>query len=137
MGASIGIRAGHPRGSSALFSYFLFLIFLSTGVGLGIGLNWLNRAVPSLTHWITWGFLPDMGIADFFLLFSSQSDDLERFDYDDEMNSIMSDYNFDSFRRNLSPNSNDFLRDLCGEFKVNNVDSPLKDLFKNASHVCR
>ena len=26
--------------------FYLFLIFLSTGVGLGIGLNWLNRVEP-------------------------------------------------------------------------------------------
>ena len=36
-------------------------------------------------------------------------------------------------KRNPSPDSNDFLADLSKEFKVNNVDSPLKDLFKNAS----
>ena len=37
--------------------FYLFLIFLSTGVGLGIGLNWLNRVEPSLTQWISGGVL--------------------------------------------------------------------------------
>ena len=43
--------------------------------------------------------------------------------------------NFDlgMLKRNLSPDSNDFLADLSREFEVNNVDLPLKDLFKNAS----
>ena len=35
-------------------------------------------------------------------------------------------------KRNPSPDSNDFLADLSREFKGNNVDSPLKDFFKNA-----
>ena len=43
--------------------------------------------------------------------------------------------NFDLgiLKRNPSPDSNDFFGDLYAEFKVNNVVSPLKDLFKNAS----
>ena len=36
-------------------------------VGLGIGLNWLNRVEPSLTLWITGGVLHKMGGADFFV----------------------------------------------------------------------
>ena len=37
------------------------------GVGLGIGLNWLNRVEPSLTQWITGGVLHKMGGVDFFV----------------------------------------------------------------------
>ena len=78
MGASIDIRAGHPGGSShfvrmgASFSYFYLLpIFLSTGVGLGIGINWLNRIEPSLTQRITGGVLHKMGGGAEFCLFFS------------------------------------------------------------------
>ena len=39
----------------------------------------------------------------------------------------------DDIKRTPSPDSNDFFGDLCGELQANNVDSPLKDLFKNAS----
>ena len=63
----------------------------------------------------------------------TQSSDVERFDYDDGLSSIMSNFNLDALKRNPSPDSNDFLGDLCGEFQVNNVDSPLKDVLKNAS----
>ena len=42
-------------------------------------------------------------------------------------------FNLDTLKRNPSPDSNDFFGDLCGEFRVSNVDSPLKDLFKSAS----
>ena len=51
--------------------FYLFLIGLSTGVGLGIGLNWLNRVEPSLTQWISGGVLHKMGGAGFCLFFSS------------------------------------------------------------------
>ena len=46
------------------------------------------------------------------------------------MNSILSNFNLDVLKRNPSPNSNDFLGDLSGEFQVNNVDSPLRESFK-------
>ena len=45
----------------------------------------------------------------------------------------MSNLNLDDLRRTPSPDSNDFFGDLCGELQVNNIDSPLKNLFKNAS----
>ena len=63
----------------------------------------------------------------------TQSGDLERFNYDDELSFVMPNFDLGILKRNPSPDSNDFLGDLSNEFKVNNVDSPLKDLFKNAS----
>ena len=63
----------------------------------------------------------------------TQSGDLERFNYDDDLSSIMSNFNLDDIKRTPSPDSNDFFGDLSSERQVNNVDSPLKDLFKNAS----
>ena len=45
----------------------------------------------------------------------------------------MPDFDLDILKRNPCPDSNDFFGDLYAEFKVNNVVSPLKDLFKNAS----
>ena len=63
----------------------------------------------------------------------TQSGDLESFDYEDGLSSIMSNFNLDALKRNPSPDSNDFFGDLCGEFQVNNVDSPLKDVLKNTS----
>ena len=90
MGASIGIRAGHPggllpfcQGGWELCSviFYLFLISLSTGVGLGIGLNWLNRVEPSLTQWISGGVLHKMGGAGFCLFFSSYGGSYHLFEY--------------------------------------------------------
>ena len=63
----------------------------------------------------------------------TQSDDLERFNYGDDLSFIMSNFNVDDLKRTPSPDSNDFFGDLSSEFKVNNVVSPLKDLLKNAS----
>ena len=51
----------------------------------------------------------------------------------DELSYDMPNFDLGVLKRNPSPDSNDFLADLSREFKVNNVDSPLKDLFKNAS----
>ena len=74
VGASIGIRAGHPggllpfcQGGWELCSviFYLFLISLSAA---GRVRNWsklVNRVVPSLTQWITGGVLHKMGRADF------------------------------------------------------------------------
>ena len=59
---------------------------------------------------------------------STQSDDWEGFDCDNEMNSILSNFNMDDLMKNPSAKSNDFFGDLSSEFQVNNVDSPLKDL---------
>ena len=65
--ASCGGSSHFVRGGWELCSviFYLFLIGLSTGAGLGIGLNWLNRVEPSLTQWITGGVLHKMGGADF------------------------------------------------------------------------
>ena len=63
----------------------------------------------------------------------TQSGDLERFSCNDELSYDMPNFDLGIPKRNPSPNSNDFLAELYKEFKVNNVDSPLKDLFKNAS----
>ena len=63
----------------------------------------------------------------------TQSGDLERFNCDDELPSVTPNFDLGILKRNLSPDSNDFFGDLSSEFKVSNVDSPLKDLFKNAS----
>ena len=64
---------------------------------------------------------------------STQSGDLNRFSCFDELFSDSPNFDLGILKRNLSPDSNDFLADLSSEFKINNVDSPLKDLFKNAS----
>ena len=63
----------------------------------------------------------------------TQSGDLDRFSCTDELSSDLPNFDLGILKRNPSPDSNDFLADLSREFKVNNVDSPLKDLFKNAS----
>ena len=63
----------------------------------------------------------------------TQSGDLDRFSCTDELSSDLLNFDLGILKRNLSPDSNNFLADLSREFKVNNVDSPLKDLFKNAS----
>ena len=63
----------------------------------------------------------------------TQSGDLESFNYDDDLSSNMSNFNLDDIKRTPSPDSNDFFGDLSGELQVNNVNSPLKNLFKNAS----
>ena len=63
----------------------------------------------------------------------TQSGDLERFSCYNDLSSFMPDFDFGFLKRNPSPNSNDFFGDLYTEFKIYNVVSPLKDLFKNAS----
>ena len=77
-GQILAVRAGHPggllpfcQGGWELCSviFYLFLVCLSMGVGLGIGLNWLNRVEPSLTQWITGGVLHKMRGAGFCLFF--------------------------------------------------------------------
>ena len=90
-GQVLAVRAGHPGGTPSILSggwelcsviFYLFLICLSTGVGLRIGLNWLNRVEPSLTQWITgescirWG-----GGASFCLFFSCYAGSYHLFEY--------------------------------------------------------
>ena len=55
-----------------------------------------------------------------------QSSDLEHFNYDNELSSIMSNFNLDTLKRKHSLDSNDFFGDLHGEFQMNNVGSPLR-----------
>ena len=62
----------------------------------------------------------------------TQSGDLDRSSCNDELSYDMPNFDLGVLKRNPSPDSNDFLADLSREFKVNNVVSPLKDLFKNA-----
>ena len=54
----------------------------------------------------------------------TQSGDLERFNYDDELSFVMPNFDLGILKRNPSPDSNDFFGDLSSELKVNNVDSP-------------
>ena len=63
----------------------------------------------------------------------TQSDDLHRFSCTDDLSLDLPNFDLGILKRNPSPDSNDFLADLSKEFEVNNVVSPLKDLFKNAS----
>ena len=66
----------------------------------------------------------------------TQSGDLQCFSCYNDLSSITPDFDLGILKRNPSPDSNDFFGDLYAEFKVNNVVSPLKDLFKNASQKC-
>ena len=63
----------------------------------------------------------------------TQSGDFDCFSCTDELSSDLPNFDLGILKRNLSPDSNDFLADLSSEFKLHNVNSPLKDLFKNAS----
>ena len=60
-------------GVGTLFSYFFicFEFFYTLAVGLGIGLNWLNRVKPSLTQLITDGVLYKMREQILYLFLSS------------------------------------------------------------------
>ena len=75
---------------------------------------------------------PTSSVAQSTQYLPTQSDDLERFNCNDELSFDMPNFDLGILKRNPSPDSNDFFADLSSEFKVN-VDSPLKDLFKNAS----
>ena len=63
----------------------------------------------------------------------TQSGDLHRFSCTDDLSFDLPNFDLGILKKNPSPDSNDFLADLSREFEVNNVVSPLKDLFKNAS----
>ena len=89
-GQVLAVRTGHPggllpfcQGGWELCSviFYLFLICLSTEVGLGIGLNWLNRVEPSLPQWITVGVRHKMGRAGFCLFFSSYAGSYHLIEY--------------------------------------------------------
>ena len=61
----------------------------------------------------------------------TQSDDSERFQFDDELDTLMQD--FKNFRINPSPTSGDFLEDLGHELHLNGTDQSLLDLLASAS----
>ena len=63
----------------------------------------------------------------------TQSGDLDRFSCTDDLSFDLPNFDLGMLKRNPSPDSNDFLADLSRELEVNNVVSPLKDLFQNAS----
>ena len=50
-------------------------------MGLGIGLNWLNRVEPSLTKWITGGSCIRWGEQTFCLFFSSYGGSFHLIEY--------------------------------------------------------
>ena len=66
----------------------------------------------------------------------TQSGDLQCFSCYNDFSSFTPDFDLGILKRNPSPDSNDFFGDLYAELKLNNVVSPMKDLFKNASQKC-
>ena len=63
----------------------------------------------------------------------TQSDDSERFQYDDEMDILMQHLDSQKLRINPSPNSGDVLEDLSHELQFADSDQSLLDLFGSAS----
>ena len=63
----------------------------------------------------------------------TQSDDSERFHYDDEMDILMQHLDSEKLRINPSPNSGDFMEDLSHELQFADSDQSLLDLFGSAS----
>ena len=63
----------------------------------------------------------------------TQSDDSERFEFDDELDTLMRDLDSKNFRINPSPSSGDFLEDLDHELHLNDSDQSLLDLFASSS----
>ena len=63
----------------------------------------------------------------------TQTDDSQRFQFDDEMDMLMQDLDPQKFKINPSPNSGDFLEDLSYELKFSDSDQALLDLFGSAS----
>ena len=63
----------------------------------------------------------------------TQTDDSQRFQFDDEMDMLIQDLDPEKFKINPSPSSGDFLEDLCHELKFSDSDQPLLDLFGSAS----
>ena len=63
----------------------------------------------------------------------TQSEDSERFHYDDEMDILMQHLDSQKLRINPSPNSGDFLGDLSHELQFADSDQSLLDLFGSAS----
>ena len=63
----------------------------------------------------------------------TQTDDSQRFQFDEEMDMLMQDLNPQKFKINLSPDSGDFLEELSHELKFGDSDQALLDLFGSAS----
>ena len=63
----------------------------------------------------------------------TQSDNSERFHYDDEMDILMQHLDSQKLRINPSPNSGDFMEDLSHELQFADSDQSLLDLFGSAS----
>ena len=63
----------------------------------------------------------------------TQSDDSERFQFDDEMDTLMQNLDSQNFRINPYLSSGDFLEDLGNELHLNDSDQSLLDLFASAS----
>ena len=59
--------------------------------------------------------------------------DSERFQFDDEMDMLMQDFDHQKFKINLFPSSGDFPEDLSHELKFSDSDQALLDLFDSAS----
>ena len=63
----------------------------------------------------------------------TQTDDSQRFQFDDEMDMLMQDLDPQKFKINRSQGSGDFLEDLSHELKFSDSDQALLDLFGSAS----
>ena len=63
----------------------------------------------------------------------TQTDDSQRFQFDDEMDMLMQDLDPQKLKINPSPGSGDFLEELSHEFKFSDSDQALLDLFGSAS----
>ena len=63
----------------------------------------------------------------------TQSDDSERFHYDDKMDILMQHLDSQKLRINPSPNFGDFMEDLSHELQFADSDQSLLDLFGSAS----
>ena len=63
----------------------------------------------------------------------TQSDDNQRFQFDEEIDMLMQDLDPQKFKINPSPGSGDFLEELSHELKFSDSDQALLDLFGSAS----
>ena len=63
----------------------------------------------------------------------TQTDDSQRFQFDDEMDMLMQDLDPQKFKIDPSPGSRDFLEDLSHELNFSDSDQALLDLFGSAS----
>ena len=63
----------------------------------------------------------------------TQTNDSQRFQFDEEMDMLMQDLDPQKFKINPSPDSGDFLEELSHELKFSDSDQALLDLFGSAS----